>query len=146
MTTKTDPDRFSAYGPLVLRVALGLVFLAHAYAKARIFTFAGTEQFFEANHFPGWTVYPVFAAELVGGIALVLGIKTRWVAAGLVAVMLGALKTHLGNGWMFTGTGGGWEYPAFLIAALGAQWAIGAGAWALALPKLRVAAHSVARG
>jgi len=145
-TSKPDSDRMVSYGPLVLRVSLGLVFLAHAYAKARIFTFAGTEQFFEANHFPGWTVYPVFAAELIGGLALVLGVKVRWAAAVLFAVMIGALKPHLGNGWMFTGAGGGWEYPAFLIAALGAQWAMGAGAWALALPKRGLGERSVARG
>jgi len=130
--SKLDPDRYASYGPLALRVALGLVFIAHAYAKASIFTFAGTAQFFEANGFPGWTAYPVFAAELAGGVALVLGVKVRWVAAALIAVMLGALKTHLGHGWMFTGAGGGWEYPAFLIAALAAQWAMGPGAYPLA--------------
>src|SRR4051812_26939758 len=94
-TSKPEPDRYSPVGPLVLRVTLGLVFLAHAYAKARIFTFAGTEQFFEANHFPGWMTYPVLATELIGGVALVLGLKVRWAAAALVVVMLGALKTHL---------------------------------------------------
>ena len=110
----------SKYGPLILRVALGIVFLAHAYAKAAIFTFSGTEQFFVANGFPAWTVYPVFAAELLGGIALLAGYRVRLVAALLVPIMLGALKTHFGNGWSFMAPGGGWEYPAVLIAALGA--------------------------
>ena len=120
----------SKYGPLFLRVALGVVFLAHAYAKAAIYTFDGAAQFFVANGFPGWTVYPVFAAELVGGIALLAGFRVRWVAAAFVPLMLGVLKTHLGNGWSFTAPGGGWEFPAFLIAALGAQWALGGGAYA----------------
>ena len=39
--------------------ALGAVFLAHAGAKAFIFTFAGTAQYFEAHGFPGWTAWPV---------------------------------------------------------------------------------------
>jgi putative oxidoreductase len=132
------------YAPLISRLALGIVFLAHAYAKAAIFTFPGTEQFFVAHGFPAWTVYPVFAAELLGGLALIAGFRVRWVAALLVPIMLGALKTHLGNGWSFMAPGGGWEYPAFLIAALGAQWASGPGAFAIdnlrARPALAVAA------
>lgn len=118
-------------GPTVLRVALGAVFLAHAGAKAFIFTFAGTAQFFEAHGFPGWTAWPVFLAELLGGLALVAGFRTRWVALGLVPVMLGALKPHLVNGWMFTNSGGGWEYVAFLLLALVAQALLGSGAYAL---------------
>jgi putative oxidoreductase len=129
--------RYASYGPLVLRVALGAIFLAHAYAKAAIYTFAGTEQFFVANGFPGWTVYPVFAAELVGGLALLAGVRVRWVAAALVPVMVGAIKTHLGNGWSFTAPGGGWEFPAFVLAGLAAQWTLGAGAFALDNLRLR---------
>ncbi len=121
----------SKYGPLVLRIALGVVFLVHAYAKAAIFTFSGTEQFFIAQGFPGWTAYLVFGAELLGGIALIAGFRVRLVAALLVPTMLGAVKTHVGHGWSFTAPGGGWEYPAFLLAALGAQWAMGPGAYAI---------------
>ncbi|QSQ21889.1 DoxX family protein [Pyxidicoccus parkwayensis] len=118
-------------GATVLRVALGAVFLAHAGAKAFIFTFAGTAQFFEAHGFPGWTAWPVFFAELLGGLALVAGFRTRLVALALVPVMIGALKPHIGNGWMFTSAGGGWEYVAFLIFALVTQALIGSGAFAL---------------
>jgi putative oxidoreductase len=121
----------AGYGPTLLRVALGLVFVAHAYAKAAIFTFPGTEAFFEASGFPGWTAYPVFAAELAGGFALIVGFRTRWAALALIPVMLGALKTHLAAGWMFTSPGGGWEYPAFLIVALAVQACLGSGALAL---------------
>lgn len=130
-TNRFDLSRTASLGPLLLRVALGTVFLAHAYAKAAIYTFAGTEQYFAAQGFPAWTVYPVFAAELLGGLALVAGVRVRWTAALLVPTMLGALKTHLPNGWSFTAPGGGWEYPALLLVALAVQWTLGAGAYAL---------------
>jgi putative oxidoreductase len=119
--------------PLLLRFSLGSVFIAHAYAKAAIYTFPGTEQFFQAHGFPGWTAYPVFLLELLGGIALVAGYRTRWVALALIPVMLGALKPHVANGWMFTNQGGGWEYVAFLMAALAAQAVLGDGAFALGM-------------
>ena len=132
------PSAHGQFGPLVLRLGLGSVFLAHAYAKAFLFTFPGTEAFFRANGFPGWTAYPVFVAELLGGIALLFGARTKIVALALIPVMLGALRVHLGNGWMFTSNGGGWEYPLFLIVALGAQGFLGAGAYSFdALPASR---------
>lgn len=133
----------SQLGATVLRVALGAVFLAHAGAKAFIFTFAGTAQYFEAHGFPGWTAWPVFLAELLGGLALVVGFRVRWVALGLMPVMLGALKPHLGNGWMFTSSGGGWEYVAFLLLALGAQALMGSGAFSIDGVKSR---HTAAPG
>ena len=123
--------RLAPLGPLALRVALGTVFIAHAWAKATIFTFDGTAAYFEANGFPGWMALPVFAAELVGGAALLLGFRVRWAALALIPVMLGALKPHIANGWMFTASGGGWEYVAFLIVALFSQAALGAGAYSL---------------
>ena len=115
-------------GPVILRAGLGAVFLAHAYAKAFVFTLPGTAHFFEANGFPGVLAYPVFAAELLGGVALIAGFRTRAVSALLFAIMLGALRPHLANGWMFTNTGGGWEYVAFLLATLAAQIFLGPGA------------------
>ena len=121
----------SALAPLVLRVGLGSVFLAHAYAKVFLFTLPGTEKFFTAHGFPAWTAYLVFTLELLGGLALLLGIYTRTAAALLIPVMLGALVPHYANGWMFSNAGGGWEYVAFLIVALAAQALLGGGAFAL---------------
>ena len=130
-TTSARVPQLAALGPTVLRVALGLVFIAHAWTKISVFTLPGTAAFFESQGFPGWMAYPVTAGELVGGLALIAGFKVRWAALALVPIMLGALKTHLANGWSFTAAGGGWEYPAFLIGALFAQAAIGAGAYAI---------------
>jgi len=121
----------SAFAPLLLRLGLGAVFLAHAYAKAFLFTLPGTVKFFTAYGFPGWTAYLVFALELLGGLSLLLGFHTRLIAALLIPVMLGALVPHVGNGWMFTNNGGGWEYVAFLIVALAAQALLGGGTFSL---------------
>ncbi|MBX6333558.1 MAG: DoxX family protein [Gemmatimonadaceae bacterium] len=115
----------------MLRVALGLVFLAHAYAKVAVFTLPGTVAFFADHGFPGWTAYPVFVAELAGGVALIAGAYARWAAIGLVPVMLGALTVHWPNGWSFTAPDGGWEYVAFLIVMLLVQALAGDDAFAL---------------
>jgi putative oxidoreductase len=123
--------RRAALGPFALRTGLGLVFLAHAYAKAFIYTLPGTVQFFAAHGFPGWLAYPVFLGELAGGLALIVGFRTRAVALALIPIMLGAVYTHAGNGWMFTNANGGWEYPLLLCALLVAQAFTGAGAYAI---------------
>ena len=59
--------------------------LAHAAAKYFLFTLPGTATFFAQHGFPGWTAYPVFLVETVGGVLLVLGWQTRWVAVALLA-------------------------------------------------------------
>ena len=107
---------FSRAGATLLRVALGIMFIAHSVVlKYFTFTLAGTAQYFVSIGLPGFLAYVVFALEAVGGVLLVLGIRTRWVALGLVPVLLGAAWVHVGNGWVFNAPNGGWEYPVFLI-------------------------------
>ena len=138
-------QRTAPYAALILRVALGVMFVAHGlWLKGFVFGLAGTAQFFESLGLPGVLAYAVFAAETVGGILLILGVQTRLVAAGLLPVLLGATWVHAGNGWLFTAEGGGWEYPAFLIAAAGVQALLGDGAYALKLSNVRRAARAAA--
>ena len=93
---------------------MGILFLAHAWLKLVIFTPAGTVGFFESLGFPGVLAYLVIAAELFGGIALLLGIATRWVSLALVPVLLGSIYApHGAAGFFFSNEGGGWEFPAF---------------------------------
>jgi putative oxidoreductase len=121
-----------AYGVLLLRVALGLMFIAHSIVlKLMIFTLAGTAQFFVSLGLPGWLAYATFLAEAVGGILLVLGVQTRWVALALTPILLGAIWVHSGNGWVFTAANGGWEYPLYLLVLSIAQALLGDGAYAL---------------
>ena len=120
-----------AYGTTLLRVSLGTMWIAHALLKLFVFTLPGTAQFFASIGFPGFLAYPVFAVELLGGIALVLGIYARQVSLALVPVMAVAASVHFGNGWVHTSPNGGWEYPVFLVVASIALWLLGDGALAL---------------
>ncbi|MCC7547103.1 MAG: DoxX family protein [Burkholderiales bacterium] len=123
--------RTAPYAALILRVSLGLMFVAHGLLKVLVFTLPGTAQFFGSLGLPEWLAYPVTAMELVGGAMLIAGIWSRWVALALVPVLLGATGAHWGNGWLFTAPNGGWEYPVFLTFAAIAQALLGDGAHAL---------------
>lgn len=117
---------------LILRVTMGAFFLVHAWLKIAVFTPAGTAQFFESIGFPGFLAYVVIAAELAGGIALILGLYTRWVSLALVPILLGSIYApHGAAGFIFSNQGGGWEFPFFWAVALVVQALIGNGAYAL---------------
>lgn len=118
-------------GITVLRISLGVMWVAHALLKLFVFTLPGTAQYFASIGFPAVLAYPVFAAELLGGLALVFGVYARQVALALVPVMAVAAWVHLPNGWVHTSPGGGWEYPVFLIAASISLWLLGDGAAAI---------------
>jgi putative oxidoreductase len=123
--------RTAPYAALLLRLSLGTMFVAHALLKQFVFTLPGTAQFFESLGLPAALAYLTFAAELGGGVLLILGLGTRWVAAALVPFLLGAAWVHLGNGWLFSAPKGGWEYPVFLAIATVAQALLGDGALAV---------------
>jgi putative oxidoreductase len=116
------------YAILLLRLSLGILFIAHALLKWRVFTIPGTIAFFQSVGLPGWLAYVTIAAELGGAAGLILGIYPRYVALLLVPLILGTIVTvHGKNGWLFTNKDGGWEYPAFWAAALVAVFLLGDG-------------------
>jgi putative oxidoreductase len=119
------------YAPLLLRLALSAMWLSHALLKILVFTLPGTAAFFESKGIPGVLAYPVVAAEIAGGLAILAGVYARQVALLLVPILAVALWTHVPNGWVFTATGGGWEYPLFLIAVSIVLWLSGDGDYAL---------------
>jgi putative oxidoreductase len=116
----------------LLRSGLGVMFIAHALLKVFVFTPAGTAQFFESLGLPGFLGYATIAAELGGGVMLLLGAYTRVVAFALVPVLIGATWAHIGNGWLFTAPKGGWEYPAFLTLAAVVVGLLGGGRYTVA--------------
>jgi len=120
------------YAALILRVSLGILFLAHVGLKIFVFTIPGFVGFFASLGLPSILAYLVIVLELVGGVALILGIYAPWVALPLAAEMLGTIfLVHGANGWLFTNKGGGWEYPAFWTVCLIVLYLLGDGAMAL---------------
>ena len=124
------------YAALLLRISLALMFFAHAYLKIMVFTPAGAAKYFQSLGVPGFVAYLTMTAEVGGGLLLLLGIETRWIALLLVPLMAGTIVlVHGKNGWLFTNKDGGWEYPAFWIVGLIVLAMLGDGAFALG-PKL----------
>ncbi len=120
------------FAALLLRVSLGIMYLTHSLVlKVGTFGMAGTVQFFQSLGLPGWTAYATVLAEAVGGLLLVLGVGSRYVALALTPILLGALWVHSGNGWVFSAPNGGWEYPLFLFVLSVVQALLGDGAYAL---------------
>jgi putative oxidoreductase len=136
-TPSTDRTRLLAgitdadLAATILRVAMGVLFLAHVWMKFVLFTPAGTVAFFQSLGFPGVLAYVVIIAELVGGIALILGLWSRWVSLALLPILLGSIYPHWSAGFFFSNEGGGWEFPAFWSVALIVQALLGNGAFAL---------------
>ncbi|MCW6513129.1 DoxX family protein [Lichenifustis flavocetrariae] len=124
--------RTAPFAATLLRVALGFLFLAHAGLKIFVFTPAGTAKFFGNLGLPPALAYLMIALEVIGGLALVLGIYSRIAALVLVPGMIGAIVTvHGSAGFFFDNPHGGWEYPAFWIVGLLCVALLGDGAFAM---------------
>ena len=125
-------SRTAPYAALLLRVSAGVAFLAHGlYLKVFVFTMPGTVGFFESIGLPGAFAWLTVIAETLGGLLLILGIYVRPVALALIPILLGAAWTHWPNGWVFSASGGGWEYPIFWTIVQTAIALLGPGAYAL---------------
>ncbi len=90
-----NPTRLQDLGATLLRVALGVLYLAHVAQKVFVFTLPGTAQFFASIGLPGWLAYLTTAVELAGGLALLAGVRVRTAALVLLPFMLGAVCAHL---------------------------------------------------
>jgi putative oxidoreductase len=129
-----NDTQFAPYAATLLRVSLGVLALAHGLLKILVFTPAGTVGFFASLGLPAFLAYATIGVEVIGGIALIAGVFTRYVSLAMVPVLLGATFVHSGSGWLFSNEGGGWEFPAFWTVALVVQALLGNGAFALRLP------------
>jgi hypothetical protein len=85
-------DRLMYHGVLLLRLALGTMFIAHSVVYMLLtLTLAGTVKFFASIGLPAWIAYATILAEALGGLFLILGIQTRWVALALSPILIGDL-------------------------------------------------------
>ncbi|TQS73842.1 DoxX family protein [Rhodobacteraceae bacterium] len=129
---KSVDPHLAGVGILVLRAVTGALFITHGLIKLVVFTPTGTMGYFTSLGLPGWMGVATMMVELAGGIALVLGIFPRVVAALMVPVLLGAaLMAHVPNGFSFSNAGGGWEYPVMWAAVMAAIALLGDGPKAL---------------
>lgn len=123
-------------GAAILRIATGLMLLAHGWLKISVFTIPGTVGYFDSLGLPAIFAYLTILGEVGGGLALILGLAVRPVALALIPVLLGATWVHAGNGWLFSSNGGGWEFPLYWAVTLLVIALLGRGAFALRLPVL----------
>jgi putative oxidoreductase len=118
----TDRDRTL----LFQRAVLGSIMFPHGAQKLLGwfggYGFSGTMGFFtDTMHLPAPLALLIIVAESVGAVALVLGAGTRLAAAGIAAVMLGAIfTTHLPHGlfmnWFGAQAGEGFEFHLLALA------------------------------
>jgi putative oxidoreductase len=137
MTVNLDEKTTAPYAALLLRVTMGVMFLAHGLLlKVMTFGLAGTMGFFGTIGYPPVLGAVVALAEIAAGAALIAGAWVRLASLLSIPIMLGATIEHLPAGWLFSAQGGGWEFPAFWTVALLVQAGLGAGAFAFDVPRL----------
>jgi len=106
---------YQEIGAFILRVVLGITFFAHGLMKFQS-GLGGLAGWFQSMGLPGFMAYAVGTIELVGGIALILGLGTRIISALLVAIMLVAiLKVKLAAGFLGNEQGAGYELDIALM-------------------------------
>ncbi len=124
-------SRAADLAPFLLRVVVGVIFAVHGYQKLMMGV-PGVSGFLGSLGFPVPDVFAVLliAAELVGGILLILGLFTHWAAKILAFVAIVALVTvHLKNG--FSLATGGYEYILLIFVASVSLMITGPGKWSL---------------
>jgi putative oxidoreductase len=103
-------------GTFILRLFLGITFFIHGLAKFQ----GGIENtvgFFDSLGLPGFTAYVVALIELIGGIAMIVGIGTRIVAILFALILaVATIKVKLAVGFMGNGQMAGYELDLALIA------------------------------
>ena len=101
MQNRTDSNRIDL-ALLVLRVVVGVVFLAHGSQKLFVFGFGGVTHAFAGMGVPAPALTGPLTAlvEFFGGLALITGLLTRIAGLGITLTMLGAISfVHLSQGF-----------------------------------------------
>ncbi len=130
-----------SWSSLILRVALGVVMFPHGAQKLLGwyggFGFDGTMGFFtETMHLPWLFALLIIIGEFFGSLGLLAGLLTRFSAASIGVIMLGAITlVHLPNGffmnWFGKQAGEGYEYHLLVIGIAATLLITGAGRWSV---------------
>ncbi|AUD78816.1 DoxD-like family protein [Kangiella profundi] len=110
-----------SWAPLVIRIPLGIIFMAHGAQKLfgwfGGYGLEGTGQWLASVGFEPGYIMALLAgsAEFFGGLALVLGLLTRPAAIVTAFTMLMAMTVHIGNGLFVSNNG--YEFALILLAA-----------------------------
>ena len=129
-------------GLLALRVALGIIFIAHGYPKlAHLRGEAQMQGFFVEHGLPGYFVYIAGVIETFGGGLLILGLFTR-VASLLLAIEMSVAiwKVHSAHGYLAVNE---YQFPLALAASCFALATIGAGLISLDQPLFEAGARAL---
>jgi putative oxidoreductase len=121
---------YAPYGLFLLRVAIGIDWIAHAFLKISRGMYTH-EALLAKNGITPLLAWPTFGLEVVGGVAILLGWYTRQFAAVLLVFLAVVVWVKWPVGWGYSNTGGGWEYPLFWLVAQAALVLAGSGAFAL---------------
>jgi putative oxidoreductase len=126
-------NRLQPFAQLVMRLTVGAILIAHGYKKV----FSGFHHHMDtvaSLGLPAWMAYLSAGTEFFGGIALVLGLFTRFFSLAVLIEMIVAIwKVHLKNG--LTGQGG-YEFPLAIGTIALALLCFGGGPWGFSLPRL----------
>jgi putative oxidoreductase len=121
---------YAPYGLALLRVAIGIDWIAHAFLK--IYRGMHThEALLAKNGITPLLAWPTFGIEVIGGVAILLGWYTRQWATFLLIFLGVVVWIKWPVGWGYSSPGGGWEYPLFWLVAQAALALAGSGAFAL---------------
>ena len=133
----------SRYGVTLLRITLGVIFAMNGYFLLYVLEPTGAAQFINIPGLLGGALARyLIVTHIVGGLMLMVGLKTRWAALANIPVILIALsRVHVYQGFLMTCTivdaaAGkahpvGLEYPLLVLAATAALALQGGGALAM---------------
>jgi putative oxidoreductase len=94
------------------------------------------EALLERNGITPLLAWPTFSLEVLGGLCILLGLYSRQWATFLLIFLGVVVWIKWPVGWVYSSTGGGWEYPMFWLLAQFAFVLIGDGAFAMRKAKL----------
>lgn len=128
-------QRTAPYAALLLRVTLGVLFIAHLYFKVAVRGFDAWWDNLVTQGYPTFVIVYVVIAETAAAVLLIPGIMTRWISLLALPLMIGAAHYWLvRTGFFFTVSGA--EMPIVWSLALIVQALLGDGAYAVKLPFL----------